>query len=72
MSKNRPLTHYKQAESIKKWKKGEKKFSKIIDNKIMSMLSQFKKIEEYKEKHESKIIKWPKLNKQYSSKNKGD
>ena len=36
------------------------------------MLSQFKKIEEYKEKHESKIIKWPKLNKQYSSKNKGD
>lgn len=66
------LELFKQAESIKKWKKGEKKFSKIIDNKIMSMLSQFKKIEEYKEKHESKIIKWPKLNKQYSSKNKGD
>jgi len=66
------LELFKQAESIKKWKKGEKKFSKIIDNKIISMLSQFKKIEEYKEKHESKIIKWPKLNKQYSSKNKGD
>jgi len=61
-----------QAESIKKWKEGEKKFSEIIDNKIASMLSQFKKIGKYKEKHESKIIKWPKLNKQYSSKNKGD